>query len=77
MTNPFEDDTRVYVVIVNGEQQYSLWPGWRAVPEGWTVTGPRGSRAACLQYIEATWTDMRPKSLADRMDRDAQGRKHE
>lgn len=68
MTNPFENPDGVYLVLVNDENQYSLWPEFVAAPAGWTpVFGP-DSRPACLDHIEQTWTDMRPKSLAEAMD---------
>ncbi|MDT7805163.1 MAG: MbtH protein [Actinomycetota bacterium] len=68
MTNPFEDPEGTYLVLVNAENQHSLWPESVDVPAGWTVSfGPSG-RQACLDHVEANWTDMRPKSLADAMD---------
>jgi MbtH protein len=68
MTNPFEDQAGTYLVLVNAENQHSLWPEFADVPAGWTVAfGPAG-RQACLDHVEANWTDMRPKSLADAMD---------
>ncbi|MEU7785359.1 MULTISPECIES: MbtH family protein [unclassified Amycolatopsis] len=68
MTNPFEDPDGTYLVLVNAENQHSLWPASADVPAGWTVAfGPSG-RQACLDHVEANWTDMRPKSLADAMD---------
>ncbi|GAA0942544.1 MbtH family protein [Virgisporangium aurantiacum] len=68
MTNPFEDPDGTYVVLVNDENQHSLWPSFVDVPAGWTVThGPAG-RQACLDHIETQWTDMRPKSLIEAMD---------
>ncbi|WP_439380504.1 MbtH family protein [Amycolatopsis lexingtonensis] len=68
MTNPFEDPDGTYLVLVNAENQHSLWPESVDVPAGWTVAfGPSG-RQACLDHVEANWTDMRPKSLADAMD---------
>ena len=68
MTNPFEDPSGTYLVLVNAENQHSLWPEFVEVPAGWTVTfGPSG-RQECLDHVEANWTDMRPKSLADAMD---------
>ncbi|WP_329047670.1 MbtH family protein [Amycolatopsis sp. NBC_01488] len=68
MTNPFEDPSGTYLVLVNAENQHSLWPEFVDVPAGWTVTfGPAG-RQECLDHVEANWTDMRPKSLADAMD---------
>ncbi|MFP8961541.1 MbtH family protein [Streptomyces nanhaiensis] len=63
MTNPFDDQDALFLVLVNDEGQHSLWPEFADVPAGWTRTfGPDG-RDACLTHIEATWTDMRPKSL--------------
>ena len=67
MTNPFDDDQAEFLVVVNHEEQYSLWPAFKEIPAGWTATGPRGSRKACLEWIEQVWTDMRPKSLRDAM----------
>lgn len=68
MTNPFEDPDGTYLVLVNDENQHSLWPSFVDVPAGWTVAhGPDG-RQACLDHIETQWTDMRPKSLIEAMD---------
>ncbi|PZS36925.1 MAG: MbtH family protein [Pseudonocardiales bacterium] len=67
MTNPFEDADRTYVVLVNEERQHSLWPSDLTVPDGWSVARPVGSRDECLAYVEDNWTDMRPKSLVDKM----------
>jgi MbtH protein len=71
MTNPFEDETGVFHVLVNDEEQYSLWPAFVPVPEGWTVRLGSASRAACLDYIGQNWTDMRPKSLVEAMNKSA------
>jgi MbtH protein len=68
-TNPFDDETASYHVLINGERQYSLWPAFADVPAGWTVVLRDVSRAAALDHVERTWTDMRPASLADAMDR--------
>jgi MbtH protein len=65
MANPFEDDTGNFLVLVNGEGQYSIWPGFREVPAGWNPVGPTGGRQVCLDWIESHWTDMRPKSLVE------------
>jgi MbtH protein len=62
-TNPFEDDNATYLVLVNDEGQYSLWPSFAEVPAGWTVAKSEDSRQACLDYVNEHWTDMRPKSL--------------
>ncbi|MFE3138188.1 MbtH family protein [Streptomyces scopuliridis] len=71
MWNSFEDDAATFVVLVNGEGQYSLWPESVAVPAGWSVALPGGSRQECLDYVDETWTDMRPKSLARLMNAEA------
>ena len=65
--NPFDNETGTFLVLVNDENQHSLWPDFADVPAGWrTVYGP-GTRAACVDYIEAEWTDMRPMSLVRAM----------
>ncbi|TDD03913.1 MbtH family protein [Nonomuraea deserti] len=62
-TNPFEDENGSYLVLVNDENQHSLWPAGIDVPAGWRVVLEESPRAACLSYIETHWTDMRPASL--------------
>jgi len=59
----FDDETIDYVVVVNPEEQYSIWPAGRPVPNGWDTVGDPRSRADCLKHIEDVWTDMRPKSI--------------
>ena len=61
------EDTREYTVLVNAEEQYSLWLADRAPPNGWTETGHRGRKEDCLAYIKSVWTDMRPLSLRQKM----------
>ncbi|MGQ4491301.1 MbtH family protein [Streptomyces sp. 372A] len=68
MTNPFDDQDGTFLVLVNDENQHSLWPQFADVPAGWTVTHGPDTHAACLEHIERNWTDMRPRSLADAMD---------
>jgi MbtH protein len=63
-----EDDDRTYVVVVNDEEQYSVWLADAAVPNGWRALDRRGSKADCLEHIAEVWTDMRPLSLRRRMD---------
>jgi MbtH protein len=63
MTNPFEDPDGRYFVLVNNEGQHSLWPTFIEIPSGWDKTFGEAGRQACLDYIEESWTDMRPKSL--------------
>ena len=74
MTNPFEDENAEYLVLINDEQQYSLWPAFRDIPAGWRATGPKGKRRECLDWIDKNWTDMRPKSLRDAMEQSARER---
>jgi MbtH protein len=62
MANPFEDENGTYLALSNDEGQYSLWPHSTAVPAGWTTSHGPDTRSACLEYIERTWTDLRPKS---------------
>lgn len=63
MANPFDDEDGTFLVLVNGEEQHSLWPSFAPVPLGWDVALAESPRPACLAYIEANWTDIRPKSL--------------
>ena len=65
--NPFDDDSGSFVVLVNDEEQHSLWPTFADVPAGWRVVYGEADRAACLDYIEQNWTDIRPKSLRERL----------
>ncbi|MBT0772268.1 MbtH family protein [Kineosporia sp. J2-2] len=68
MTNPFEHPDGEYLVLVNDENQHSLWPGFVEVPAGWRAVAGPGDRASCVDYIETHWTDLRPRSLAEFMD---------
>jgi MbtH protein len=61
------EDNRTYVVVVNHEEQYSLWLADRQIPPGWTAVGNPGTKAECLNYVEQVWTDMRPLSLRNQM----------
>ena len=70
MTDAFDDDDATYLVLTNDEMQYSLWPQHIAVPSGWTPTGPRGARQVCIDWIDANWSDMRPKSLVIAMEKE-------
>ena len=62
-----DEDTTNYMVVVNHEEQYSIWAADREPPKGWRIVGKRGKKSECLQYIEETWTDMRPLSLRKAM----------
>ncbi|HZQ27700.1 MAG TPA: MbtH family NRPS accessory protein [Acidimicrobiales bacterium] len=57
-----------YVVVINDEEQYSIWPVGRELPAGWRDVGVRGPKQACLDHIEEVWTDMRPRSVREAMD---------
>ena len=63
MTNPFDNANGRFYALVNEEGQYSLWPVTIDVPSGWQIALTESSHQACLDFIEAAWTDMRPKSL--------------
>lgn len=65
-----DDDTREYVVVMNHEEQYSIWFADREIPAGWRDMGKRGTRKECLDHIEEVWTDMRPLSLRKAMEED-------
>ncbi|MFF4948101.1 MbtH family protein [Streptomyces chattanoogensis] len=66
-TNPFDDDEGEFYVLANDEEQHSLWPARTDVPAGWRVVFGPGERKAALEYVEANWTDLRPKSLRELM----------
>jgi len=62
-----KEDTTIYKVVVNHEEQYSIWPDYKELPLGWKGVGMAGSKAECLAYIKEAWTDMRPLSLRKKM----------
>lgn len=62
------EDKTIYKVVVNHEEQYSIWPADRENPPGWRDAGKSGLKAECLAYVKEVWTDMRPLSLRQRMD---------
>jgi MbtH protein len=61
------EDTTIYKVVINHEEQYSIWPADREPPLGWQEVGKQGLKAECLAYIKDVWTDMRPLSLRQKM----------
>lgn len=61
-------DGEIFRVLQNDEEQYSIWPGAKPVPDGWHTVLEPTTKVSCLSYIEEHWTDMRPKSLRDFMD---------
>jgi MbtH protein len=62
------EDSTIYKVVVNHEEQYSIWPQDRDNPPGWRDAGKEGLKAECLEYVKEVWTDMRPLSLRKRME---------
>lgn len=69
-----QEDTTVYKVVVNHEEQYSIWPADRDNPLGWSDVGKSGRKDECLAHIKDVWTDMRPLSLRKRMQQMAEER---
>jgi len=66
--DPDREDTTIYKVVVNHEEQYSISPEYKANPPGWRDAGKTGPKAECLAYIKEVWTDMRPLSLRKKME---------
>lgn len=64
----FDDDSIAYVVVINDEEQYSIWPADRELPDGWSAVGPARGREDALDFIAEVWTDMRPKSLRQALE---------
>lgn len=69
MSQEQQEDTRKYRVVVNHEEQYSIWFAERENPLGWKDAGKSGTKQECLAYIKEVWTDMRPLSLRQKMER--------
>jgi uncharacterized protein YbdZ (MbtH family) len=66
--DPDKEDTTVYRVVVNHEEQYSIWPEYKEIPLGWKDVGKIGQKADCLAFVKEVWTDMRPLSLRKKME---------
>ncbi len=66
--NPFDDETYQFYVLLNQQGQYSLWPEFAAIPAAWTAVFGLQTRQACLDYIDAHWSDIRPFSQSSRAD---------
>lgn len=71
MSNPFDDEDGRFFVLVNDENQHSLWPTFADIPSGWNKVFGEASRAECLDYVNEHWTDLRPQSLIDAMEADS------
>jgi MbtH protein len=67
-----QEDKTIYKVVVNHEEQYSIWPVDKENALGWTDEGKSGTMAECLAHIKEVWTDMRPLSLRKKMEKMAQ-----
>ncbi len=70
-----QEDKRTYKVVVNHEEQYSIWLADREIPLGWKAVGKSGTKQECLDYIEEVWTDMRPLSVRKETNPDAKPKK--
>ncbi|WP_323748943.1 MbtH family protein [Streptomyces sp. PR69] len=68
MANPFDDPDGRFLVLVNEEGQHSLWPDFADVPDGWTVSFGPSDRTSAVDHINATWQDMRPRSLVAQLE---------
>ena len=68
----FDSEDTVFRVVVNHEEQYSIWPDYKDIPGGWNDLGITGKKAECLAHIEKVWTDMRPLSLRKFMEESKQ-----
>jgi MbtH protein len=71
MSRDEKEDHTIYKVVVNHEEQYSIWPANRENALGWRDAGKSGGKAECLTYIKEVWTDMRPLSLRKKMEEKA------
>lgn len=67
MSTPNGQATALFEVVINEEEQYSIWPHDKAIPSGWKKVGQQGPKEACLEYINEVWTDLRPLSLKVQM----------
>lgn len=66
-SNPFDDENGTFYVLVNDEDQHSLWPSFAEVPAGWRVVFGESSGTECLTFVEQNWSDLRPRSLREAM----------
>src|SRR5262245_34810274 len=63
----WDDEDTIFNVVINHEEQYSIWPEYKEIPKGWTAVGKKANKQDCLTYINEVWTDMRPLSLRKHM----------
>jgi MbtH protein len=64
-----EEYQEMYLVLINDEEQYSLWPSYKPIPAGWKIAREEGTKDECLAYVDEVWTDMRPLSLRKQMEK--------
>jgi MbtH protein len=69
MRDEQDDTATIYTVVMNAEEQYSIWLADRPAPAGWSEVGKKGTKSECLSYVKEVWTDMRPLSLRQQMAR--------
>lgn len=62
-TNPFDDERQAFLILVNARTQYSLWPEFASVPQGWRVVLGPENRGCCMEWLEQHWQDIRPEPL--------------
>lgn len=67
MSHREDSDETIYKVVISHDEQYSIWPAHKAPALGWSETQTQGTKLECLAFIKDAWTDMRPKSLRDKM----------
>ncbi|WP_339925216.1 MbtH family NRPS accessory protein [uncultured Cyclobacterium sp.] len=58
-----EEEKNLFLVVINHEEQYSIWPHEKVIPNGWRAEGQEGTKEKCLEYIEKVWTNMQPLSV--------------
>jgi MbtH protein len=68
----FDSEDTIFKVVINHEEQYSIWPDYLEVPNGWNAVGKSGKKQECLEFIKEHWTDMRPLSLRKHMEQSGQ-----
>ncbi len=77
MTREGDQETKRYVVVVNDEEQHSIWPEELEIPLGWTAAGHSGDKASCLEFVRRAWPDIRPLSVRRRLEELAEEKREE
>ena len=72
MNQDNQEDKTIYLVVIDEEERYSIWPEYKDIPYGWKAVGKSGLKSECLEYIKEVWTDMRPLSLRKHMEQQEQ-----